>query len=92
MKLKSSIRNSVSEAREPWMRLPKAGDKLWGLARTQWVKLCQRNKVKSVLIKEPNARRGIRLIQRKSAITYFKSLLATQSKLSSGKLMDLVTD
>jgi hypothetical protein len=66
------------------MRLPKAGDKMWGLARTQWVRLCQRNKVKSVLIREPNAKRGIRLIQRKSALLYFKSLLATQNSTRSG--------
>ena len=74
MKLKSSSENNGLEVREPWMRLPKAGDKLWGLARTQWVRLYQRKKVKSVLLKEPGAKRGIRLVQRKSALLFFKRL------------------
>lgn len=76
MKRIFSSATSVSEVREPWMRLPKAGERLWGLARTQWLRLCQRHKVKSILLKEPGARRGIRLIHRKSAIRYFNKLLA----------------
>jgi hypothetical protein len=78
MKDISSTVASIPEVREPWMRLPKAGDKLWGLARTQWVRLCQRKKIKSILLKEPGATRGIRLIQRKSAILYFRNLLQSQ--------------
>lgn len=76
---------SVPEVREPWMRLPKAGERLWGLARTQWLKLCQRQKVKSILLREPGAKRGIRLIQRKSAIRYFNHLSTQHRTALNGK-------
>lgn len=60
-----------------WGRLPKAGDRFWGLSRSTIFEMVQRGEVRSCLIKKRHAQRGIRLI-------YLPSLREALDKLAAG--------
>jgi len=68
------------------MRLPKAGNRFWGLSRTTLTELCLEGKVRSVLIKKRYAVRGIRLMYLQSLRDYLngsstdESLVLVESK------------
>jgi hypothetical protein len=64
---------------EEWERLPKAGHRLHGLARTTWIELINAGHIKSVVIRKGSASRGIRLISLPSYRAYLRSLEEPQS-------------
>jgi hypothetical protein len=61
-----------------WGRLPKAKGRLEGLARTTTVELIDSGAVKSVTLRQPGARRGIRLIHLPSLRKYLHDLANQQ--------------
>jgi hypothetical protein len=52
----------VDHYTEGWGRLPKPGQRFWGLSRTTVAEMCERGEIKSCVIKKRGAVRGIRLI------------------------------
>jgi hypothetical protein len=59
---------------EEWCRMPKPGQRLFGLSRTTLLELSSARKIRSVSIKKPGAVRGIRLIFMPSLLEYWASL------------------
>lgn len=59
-----------------WLRLPKPGTLCphSGLSRTVLYQLCKANKIKSTVLRQRGASRGIRLISFDSLMTYLRSL------------------
>jgi hypothetical protein len=64
-----------------WVRLPKPGAlcPLTGLSRTSLYSLCQQGEIKSIVLRSPGAKRGIRLIKRESLLAYVSVLLLVLS-------------
>lgn len=72
--MKVSIKTSVAESNDnlngEWVRLPKPGDRFYGMSRTTLYELCERGHIRSRVIKKRGAIRGIRLIFLPSLIKY----------------------
>jgi hypothetical protein len=59
---------------EEWCRMPKPGQRLFGLSRTTLLELSNGRKIRTVAIKKPGAIRGIRLVFMPSLLEYLASL------------------
>jgi len=66
---------------EEWVRLPKPGERRLGMARSSWMDLIKnpKAKIRSIVIKQPGAQRGIRLVFLPSVRGYFEKLAAEQN-------------
>lgn len=59
-----------------YVRLPRIGFRceISGLSRTALYALCKSGAVKSAVVKQPGTKRGIRLVNYKSLVSYLESL------------------
>lgn len=57
-----------------WVRLPKPGESMYGLTRSYLYLLCTRQTVRSITIRQPHNKRGVRLIYRPSIHAFLSSL------------------
>ena len=73
-----------------WLRLPKPGTLciLSGLSRTVLYQLCKADKIKSTVLRQRGASRGIRLISYDSLMAYLGGLPADTSEGSSTTTQD----
>ncbi len=64
-----------------WIRLPKPGEHEvnTGLTRAVLTRLCFEGKVKSISLKDPGKKRGCRMVNLPSLISYLESLEAEQN-------------
>lgn len=67
-------------ASEHWIRLPKPGDRFYGLCRSTLDQLCIRGTIRSAVIKKPGAVRGIRLMYLPSFQEYLNGLSQEQKE------------
>jgi hypothetical protein len=69
------LRNSLlaKESDEEWVRLPKPGERFWGLSRSTLLELGQLGKIRMAHIRKPGSTRGLRLIWRPSLTAYVES-------------------
>jgi len=65
-------------ANEHWVRLPRPGDRFYGLCRSTLDQLCLRGTLRSVVLKKPGAIRGIRLLYLPSLDGYLHNLSEEQ--------------
>jgi len=66
--MKENVKNSTE-----WMRLPKRGEKIYGLSRTALNELCLAGSIETRVIKRKNAQRGIRLFRTKSLLDFIEN-------------------
>jgi hypothetical protein len=71
---------------DPWRRMPKPSERLYGLSRTTLFELSQAGLIRTVHIRKPGAMRGIRLIFLPSLAAYLDGL-ANDSKQPKKKLV-----
>lgn len=62
-----------------WVRLPKPGQLFCGLTRSYLYQLCASGKIRSVAIRQPQNKRGVRLIYRPSIHSFLAALDAEQN-------------
>lgn len=70
---------------DDWLRLPKAGQTLYGMTRTFLYVLCKQGKIRSVSLKQPHNQRGIRLLWKPS----IEAFLAEQDRSQNGAQPDV---
>lgn len=78
-----SILVQIPAQQSGFIRLPKSGERcpVSGLSRTALTALCGSGKVKSKSLKSnPSAKRGVRLIDRESLISYINSIEEDQAE------------
>jgi len=59
---------------EPWARMPKPKERLWGLSRTTLLELSEEGQIRTVAIRKPGRMKGIRLVYMPSLLAYLDSL------------------
>jgi hypothetical protein len=62
-----------------WVRLPKPGQTLCGMTRSYLYQLCAQGKIRSVTIRQPQNKRGVRLIYRPSIHAFLAKLDLAQN-------------
>src|SRR6266568_8662561 len=67
------------EQDENWVRLPRPKERLCGLTRSYLYQLCARGLVRSISIRRPHHKRGIRLIFRPSIHAFLAKLDVEQN-------------
>jgi hypothetical protein len=75
----SQFRTTPIENDENWVRLPKPGQWLCGLTRSHIYSLIARGLIRSVSIRQPHHKRGIRLVFRPSIHAFLAKLDAEQN-------------
>lgn len=77
--LKQKNGNSVADSivgngtADQWVRPPKNGQHLEGFSRCYLYRLIEQGLIKSISLTSPGAKKGIRLISRKSVLEYISS-------------------
>jgi hypothetical protein len=66
---------------DPWRRMPKPGERLFGLSRTTLFELSQAGLIRTVHIKKKGAIRGVRLVFLPSLNKYLHGLNAGHTKV-----------
>lgn len=74
-----NFRSTLAEstlAEAEWLRLPppRGRDRLSGLSRTSLIELGEREAIRLVRVRKPNAMRGIVLVQKSSLLAFLNSL------------------
>jgi hypothetical protein len=64
----------TAEQGEPWVRMPKQRGRLCGLSRTTLLELSQKGFIRTVALRKPGAKKGIRLVHLPSLHRYLASL------------------
>jgi hypothetical protein len=68
------------ERDENWVRLPRPKERLCGLTRSYLYQLCASGLVRSISIRRPHHKRGVRLIYRPSIHAFLAKLDAEQNR------------
>src|SRR5438128_2672004 len=67
------------ERDENWVRLPKIKQTLCGLTRSHLYQLCSRGLIRSISLRQPHHKRGVRLLYRPSIHEFLAKLDAEQN-------------
>lgn len=79
-----ALTSTPIEQDDQWCRLPKPGQSLCSLTRSYIYQLCAKGTIRSIVIRAPHNKRGVRLIWKPSLLSWLASVDREQNGAREG--------